>query len=202
MKSVDGKKAIESALASAYGLPVYMKIMERLRISEDLTRDPDFQKTFNGFCRIRRNKEWRKNYYSIFQKYRYNDAVTFEEIFSSIYAVTGRMEASFSSKMLAFINPDRPIWDSRVLQYLGLKISGPDCADRQERIIDIYGQIEDAYSDYLQTGEASDNIRLFDKWLPSYRGISDVKKIDCFIWGMQEVLSGTAPGSTNNLPAH
>lgn len=184
MKPVDGKKAIENALASAYGLPKYIKIMEKLRTSEDLTKDSDFQKTFNGFYRVRRNENWRRKFYSIFQECRYNESVTFEEIFSRVYDSTGRMEASFSSKMLASINPDKPVWDSRILHYLGLKIPDPDRSDRQERIIDIYRRIENAYADYLKTDEAEENIRLFDEWMPAYKEISSVKKIDCLIWGM------------------
>lgn len=109
--------------------------------------------------------------------------MTFENIPCNIYISTDMTEASFASKMLATLNPDKPIWDSRVLKFLGLKPVGKSDSDRQDSIIEIYGKIEGWYKEYLKTAEARENIRIFDEMLPGYSWLSDTKKIDYIIWG-------------------
>lgn len=86
--------------------------------------------------------------------------------------------------MIALQNPDKPIWDSRVLSFLGLKPTGKSDSDRQDSIIEVYGKIEDWYKKYLNTSEAKANIRIFNEMLPCYSWISDVKKIDYIILGL------------------
>ena len=41
-------------------------IIEHVR-KVDVSADLDFQRTYNGFYRIRRNAEWRADYYSLFE---------------------------------------------------------------------------------------------------------------------------------------
>ncbi len=40
------------------------------------------------------------------------------------------------------LNPDKPIWDSRVLHFLGLKPTGKSDSDRQDSIIEIAAKDE------------------------------------------------------------
>lgn len=63
------------------------------------------------------------NYYSLFVSAKKND-VTFEYIIRELYRLTGNVEASFSSKMLATIDASKPVWDKYVLQNLGLELTG------------------------------------------------------------------------------
>ena len=65
---------------------------------------------YDGFYRVRRNEEWRKYYFKLMQEMRSKD-VSFGDILTSINKETGRIEASFSSKLLATINPNYLIWD-------------------------------------------------------------------------------------------
>lgn len=132
---------------------------------------------------MRRNSEWRSNFYNIFEKIKKNkDTVTFENILCNIYVYTNQTEASFASKMLATLNPNKPIWDSSVLSFLGLKPTGKTDSCKQDSSIEIYSQIEAWYAEYLKTEESRDNISIFDKTLPLYAWISDVKKIDYMLW--------------------
>ena len=48
----------------------------------------------------------------------------FHLIRGTMYEATGNIEASFSSKMLATINTDMPIWDCYVVQNLCLNMKG------------------------------------------------------------------------------
>ena len=143
---------------------------------------PSFQRSFNGYYRIRRNEEWRSCYYSLFLRAR-TEALDFSQIITALFQATGNVEASFSSKMLATIDPTKPIWDQYVLHNLGLKLSGTTQEEKLNNAILLYGVIEKWYLDYLKTAEALENLNTFDRWLPEYKWISDVKKIDCLLWG-------------------
>ncbi len=178
---IDGVAVMQSALASRLGLNDYeiiMKEYNRVNVSKDL----DFQKCFNHFYRIRRNQGWRDNYYRFFESNK-NKNITFEEILSAISCFNdNRVEAAFSSKMLATINPNMPIWDSKVLSYLGLELKGKTPEEKQSNAINIYYRIVDCYQKYLSTEEAIHNIEIFDLFLPKYQWLSSVKKIDCLLW--------------------
>lgn len=180
---IDAKYSLRKALTESLGLPEYEYIMKNIH-KTDVSKDKDFQRKFNHFYRIRRNQTWREKYYQILEKNKTRkEEVTFENLFCNIYVFTDMTEASFASKMLATLNPDKPIWDSRVLRFLGLKPTGKNDSDKQDSIIEIYGKIEDWYEEYLKTAEAKENIRTFDEMLPDYSWISNVKKIDYIIWG-------------------
>lgn len=72
---------------------------------------------------IRRNEKWRQHYYDLFAKAK-TERFSFEQIITELYRLTGNVEASFSSKMLATIDASKPIWDQYVLQNLGLELMG------------------------------------------------------------------------------
>ena len=127
----------------------------------------------------------RFNYYSLFASAKKND-VTFEYIIRELYRLTGNVEASFSSKMLATIDASKPVWDKYVLQNLGLELTGKTPNEKLDNAVALYRQIERWYSEYLGTFESRDNIDTFNRMLPDYKWVSDVKKIDCLLWSMRE----------------
>ena len=184
MGAINARQVLEKVMAESLGLSEYEYIMKTI-CQTDVSKNMDFQRRFNHFYKVRRNQDWRKKYYEIFERNKAKkEEVTFENILCNIYVFTDRTEASFASKLLATLNPDKPIWDSRVLNFLGLKPTGKSASDRQDSIIEVYGKIENWYKKYLITTEAKENIRIFDEMLPCYSWISDVKKIDYIIWGL------------------
>ena len=62
-----------------------------------------------------------KIFYTYFDSQKNNKMIKYDEIIDYFYSKTNRVEASFSSKMLATINPEMPILDSQVLLNMGLK---------------------------------------------------------------------------------
>lgn len=104
---IDANKILEERLASSMGIDKYARIMQRFN-KVDVSQDKDFQREFNGFYIVRRNAEWRKIYYDLFESMRTGPA-TFSKIINFLFEKTGNIEASFSSKMLATMNPDMPI---------------------------------------------------------------------------------------------
>lgn len=114
---IDVQQAVAGLRKREKGLITYEKIMTSYK-NTNLSNDMTFQRTFNGFYRIRRNEDWRKFYYENFEKWKNESTPTFPLILETLYRHTGRVECSFCSKMLATLCPDFPIWDSIVLDRL------------------------------------------------------------------------------------
>lgn len=169
------KEVLQAQLARGLGLDRYAEIMRGDPAS------PDFRRAFNGYYRIRRNEEWRRHYYDLFAKAK-TERFSFEQIITELYRLTGNVEASFSSKMLATIDASKPIWDQYVLQNLGLELMGKTQEEKLQNAVALYAQIVNWYADYLTTDEARENIYEFDRLLPEYAWVSDTKKIDCLLW--------------------
>ena len=100
----------------------YKYLIENVQ-TENLINSIIYQRNYNYFYRVRRNTSWRQIYYSIFEQEK-KSVPSFERIIREIWNKTGRVEASFSSKMVATIDPEMPVWDKYVLQNLHIKIDG------------------------------------------------------------------------------
>ena len=179
-------KLLEQQLARSMGLDKYADIMNAAR-EKDISSDAAFQHAFNAFYRVRRNAELRQCYYRLFERAKQHH-FSFADVIGSLYVETGNVEASFSSKMIATIDPEKPILDQYVLQNLGLELKGKNPREKIGNAVEIYHQIEDWYAEYLKTDEARENIAEFDRWLPSYAWITDVKKIDYLLWSKRTAI--------------
>ena len=177
---LDANKIMQDRIAKRLGLLQYGQIMQTVN-KVDVSENEDFQRRFNGYYRVRRNAEWRKTYYDLFEKQK-TTPTTFRKIITKLYNKTGNIEASFSSKMLATLHPDQPIWDSIVLECLGFRLTGKNKEETLNNAILLYSRIRDWYAQYLNTSEAGECIKVFDATIPNYIWISNVKKIDFFIW--------------------
>lgn len=178
----DGRKAIASSLARAWGLPRYARIIHRLG-SVDVSTDAAYQRDFNRYFRVRRNAEWQRVFYAELERLKATGA-EFEPVLNRLYEETGLVEASFASKLVAVIDPSRPILDSKVLAYLGLRIGGSSPGRRLSAAVQAYDRIVEWHEAYLTRPEAVENIELFDSLLPDYTWVSDTKKIDFLLWSI------------------
>lgn len=179
MITLNAPDIFNKQLAHLMGLDQYAKIMHG-----DPT-DQIFQRSFNYYYKVRRNEDWRKKYYDLFSIAK-NERWPFEQIITELYEKTGNIECSFSSKMLATIDADKPIWDQYVLKNLGYSLTGKTQVEKLENAVTIYSQIEKWYTSYLETEEARENIKVFDQVLPDYTWVSRTKKIDCLLWGKRD----------------
>ena len=159
------------------GIDKYNWIMNRIH-ETDVSSDAEFQKFFNGFYRMRqRPASFYKSYYTYLEKNKNNKNLTFEEVLNYLYQETGAIHASFSSKLIATVNPDMPIWDKFVLQNLGLRTPYHHEKDRLKKIISLYQRI----CDWYKSDEALKKLEEFNCHFPD-TDISDVKKIDFILW--------------------
>ena len=179
----DVNKVFQERLALSMGLDKYQFIMEQAK-KADVSTDADFQRTFNGFYRVRRNEAWRKVYYEYFESIK-GGMPTFASILTHLYEYTGKIEPSFSSKMLATIFPDKPIWDPHVVQNLNMALVGATTPERLKNAIALYADMEKWYANFLQTEKAKECIEAFDCVMPDYKHISSIKKIDSILWSIR-----------------
>ena len=105
--TIDGRAAIQSSLVRAWGLEGYARIQRVVR-ETDVSSDADFQRFYNRSYRVRRNAEWRASYYAIMEREKPNPGASFESVLREMHELTGNVEASFTSKMIATLHPDRP----------------------------------------------------------------------------------------------
>lgn len=177
---VDDLKLLEAIKKAKPGLEKYLKIMSMVNLV-DVAKDKEFQRAFNGFYRVRqRPQAFYDTFYSFMEENK-GSTPSFEKTLKYIEKELGRIEPSFSSKLVATINPDLPIWDSVVLNNLQLKPPAYYQKDRIEKSIRLYEKIIDWYKDYLKDEEGQKIIELFDEEYPN-TGITDMKKIDFVIW--------------------
>lgn len=150
----------------------------------DLSSNKEFQKAFNGFFKMRqRSQEFYTLYFSLFESLK-TQSPDFSTIIKTLYCETNRVEASFSSKMLATIDPTYPILDKFVLQNFGLKLPYPSSKNRIEKTISVYDDIINRYQSFMGTSECTELLQKFDAQFPNST-ISDIKKIDFVLWKLR-----------------
>lgn len=164
----------------AIGAAKYDFIMAKFT-KTDVSKDEEFQKRFTGFYRIRRSKElFLKKYYAYMESLK-GKTVSFDDIIKKVYTFKGSIEPSFSSKMLATLNPDMPVWDQYVLA--NAKIDAPRPYNVTiDKCVETYRKVVNFYVNLLKTDTAEEMVRLFDSKLPKYKHFTSIKKIDLMFW--------------------
>ena len=158
----------------------------------NVSKDREFQKTYNGFFRIRqKSEEFYAEYYKFMQQHKNDKELIFETVLHHLYKKAGSVEASFASKLLSLINPEMPVLDSKVIKnlktYENIDIKPVKQNDPPEKRIAnkviAYEQICDWYENFSKSDEAAEWIELFDKHYPEVKDkITEVKKIDLILW--------------------
>lgn len=165
-------------LVKMLGWEKYRYLIEN--VAGCIANDVTFQRCFNGYFLVRRNEEWRMNFYNVFEELK-NQSPTFEQILHRI-SLGNNVEASFASKMLAIIDTNSPIIDRYVLEYFNKKIEGVSKEQRMKCAIRVYDEIKREFENLLKLPETDVALKKFDEQFPDYQQISKVKKIDFFIW--------------------
>ena len=188
------EKTLEKSLEDACGLTTYRKTLEL-----DSIMDKDYRKMFTSYYRIRRDSEWLESFYSYMYEIKDREDITFEEILCKLSSwehsvkVSGKnpngcartIEVSFSSKLLATISPDNPIWDSQVVKALNIKIKEKgEWGERIKAYAHAYGELKKAVQEYINSDDGKKAIELFDNKFPNYADVSDYKKIDFYLWNL------------------
>ena len=159
-----------------------------------------FQTLFNGYYKVRRNEAWRKKYYEVFSDYavgKKKDKVSFGNILDDLKQLKTKKgsescEASFASKMLATLDPAKPVLDNNVLTALGLdrrfskEVSNErDPKEKFKNAKALYAELEAAYTELLKGDSAKAYIKIYDEKVTSEtKNMADAKKIDLLLWSL------------------
>lgn len=182
---MQSKKEVQKVIKKAgEGILKYSEIM-RLYKKVNVSKSSEFQKKFNHFYKIRQRKPtWYKVYYSYMQKTK-RRKIKFSDVLFYLKDELGSLEPSFSSKLLATRFPSSPIRDQFVLRNLEIKTPSPNVKNRAEKIVCIYKKIEKWHTDFINSRKGKMIVAIFNKEHPNLF-ISDVKKIDFFLWKNRE----------------
>jgi hypothetical protein len=153
-------------------------------LKRNVSTDREFQKKFNGFYRVRRNSDWQKDFYQLMESSK-NKNVTFGEILDEMYKKTGKMEASFVSKLIATINPEMPIIDKIVFDNLGLTLPSTGIKNRDLIIKEQYKTLIRELSFLLQSENGKYLVEQFTIGYPEAK-ISKIKMLDFVIWQIRD----------------
>ncbi len=151
----------------------------------DVSQDRDFQRQFNAFYRVRqRPKEWYREYFSYLERNK-EGKPTFDTVLDHFFTTLGRYEPSFSSKLVATLDPYQPVWDSFVLTHTGLTAPSYKAIDRTVAAKTVYRSIQDWYRKYMDSEEGKSVVSVFNRLVQEHKRITDLKKIDFVLWQMR-----------------
>lgn len=185
------------SLENACGLTAYA--MTLTLPSVNVATDKAYQKNFTNYYKVRRDREWLKAYYEYMEQHKNDKSISFEQILRYLYGLPHRVkkssvhpdgiatsiEASFSSKMLATIDPNYPVWDSQVIRALGIRLEESLCDEAKIRAyVQAYAELTTEIRSFLSTAEGRKCIAEFDLTFPNYTHLSPFKKIDFFLWNI------------------
>jgi hypothetical protein len=174
------KKQIDSALPKVtVGLEKYLYLQSSYK-NVNIAKDVDWQTRFNGFYKIRRNKEWRDKYYLFFENHKII-GVSFSQALKEIFKQTGRIEASFSSKLVATIHPEKPIIDKFVLKNTGLHLPYYSAQNKLQKIVEIYQELENKYHEFLESENGKYLVEKFKNKYPKIE-LTNLKMVDLILW--------------------
>ena len=182
------KEKISNALwKRRHKIRKYVEIMYDLKCTNGhAASDENFQKKYKylyGMNLSHLSDDFYKTYFKFLEDNYNNKSIPFEKIIKTMSKASGRIETSFSSKLLATINPDRAVWDRNVREHLGIpKVKSISKA------IELY--------DELETSLAEDYLCLVDEYryivektfiTEDWYGlidITDIKIIDFILWSL------------------
>lgn len=163
----------------------------------------DFAKKFATFYRVRRNKKWRETFFKLFAEIKSGSvSADFKTILEKLKENTHRIEASFASKMLHTLDNDSPIWDKKVIDFLVEKgiIERPKPYG-DKRLKERIKTFQDIKEWYKNRSNIQPLVDYFNQNYKTGRSdeISDVKKADFIIWGLDldkvlEIADSTPAG--------
>ena len=159
--------------------------------SRDVVEDIYYQREFNSYYKvIARPEHWRHAFYSILEREKYNSSIQFDGALNELFLAVNQVELSYMSKLIATINPHKPVFDAHVGTCLNL--TGPKPTwDRPKRLHHAqrtYRRLTEMVDELIQQGAFVELRDSFDHEFPEFSYFTDTKKLDLFMWRYGDVL--------------
>jgi hypothetical protein len=168
-------------------LDQYLELQELVVDFNNSESETKFRRKFGNFYRIRgRDAPWRHAYFDLLVQMR-GKPLDFRDCLSRLQSATGQVEASFASKLLATLDPTRPVIDKIVLGHLGLKLPYYG-ANRIGKATGVYQSLTDELVAYMNSRPGKHAVAAFRE---CYReaAVTDIKIIDLILWQTRSVKS-------------
>ncbi len=149
------------------------------------------KRLFRSFYSVR----MKSTFFDDFIKYMYKLKNKPDTEFKCIYEETcfdNKRYVSYATKLLATINPYKPVIDSIVLKNLGIDKEYNRCKkidatnNNSTEISKFYDELCNEYETFLLTHEAETYINLFNDALPMFKHFTCIKKLDLILWTNRE----------------
>ena len=162
----------------------YEQTQTRLRMTNVFT-DFSYQRVYKSFYVMgRRSVAWYEFYFGLLEREKRNQSLTFESVLRTTLNETGRVEPSFSSKLVATVRPELPVYDEMVRVNLAIQKPRPfKPADiRFTDALLAYEKIQ-AFYEVALPSNCFDALRFeFDRRFPDFTHFTDTKKLDIMLW--------------------
>ena len=166
-------------MENAHGAAFFSSLLKEVDVSTDRL----YQRRYRGFYRVRRKPAWCKPYFALLERAK-GEALSFNAALRAFCEQTGRVEASFISKLIATIDPTLPVWDQFVIW--NLKLRQPFYHANQTRRlaerITVYKEICERVAALEASTEGAAWIECFDEARPEFEHFTVTKKVDVFLW--------------------
>ena len=192
---IENKTVIVQRLIKNHAVTTYASIQSSLK-DTNVAMCTDFQERFKKYYAAR-GKMREKNgnvsdaFFSILESEKRNMELSFQEVLCRMYRETGRVEPVFSSKLVATVRQDYPPYDSYVGDNLGVHM--PIYSDKKRQLrscLRAYSLLFDMISKMIRSDLFVDLSDYFDCEFPGSRGVSEVKKLDFFLWQYRPCKEG------------
>ena len=141
-------------------------------------------KRYYAMDKQRWDSKWDKLYFSLLEHGKNNKEISFHTTLELLYAITGKVQTSFSSKLIATVNPEMPVYDKWVRKNLGLKVpySGMKDDRRIPRFVTMHSELQSKAVEMTQDINFEKLRTRFNQTFPQYECFTDIKKLDLFLW--------------------
>lgn len=186
MSPEDIQRAVEKARK---GIAQYAHLMDAFPQC-DVSGDSDFQRKYNAFYRVQRRQEsWYKSYYALMQRSK-GSTPTFDGVLDAIFQETGRYEPSFASKLVATLDPSKPVWDVHVLANTGHTPPSYSHSAKISMAKVAYESIAKWYAEFLKSPDGKLCVSEFNRLVPERMDFTALKKVDFILWQTRAPRAG------------
>ena len=167
----------------------YTQLKELLPPKHERPTDKEgFEKTFSHYYRLRMKKEVKKHFFK--ELYRYNSEGLPDEPYGDLLMylyrlpkIGGKLQFSFVSKLVAFLDEDMPIWDINVRTFLGIAVEANGCENsRTEGFVALMNLLYRTYTEWLENENIKKCIQQAKRKHQKLNSIEDIRILDWLIW--------------------
>jgi hypothetical protein len=149
----------------------------------DVSESREFQTAFNGYYRVgRRKPDWYRCFFRMFEQAKKLASPSFRNLLEELAKRTGRVEASFVSKLVATVDPSQPVIDRILLEHAGLTMPRVGTPDRLSKCEQLHRVLKSILEEALSRASGRELIKQFDDRFPGLAGIPALKKLDLVLW--------------------